>query len=95
MAHYLLSVTVVAVFIGATFAIADTPEDNQTGVALSPVSKKSRSARQPREAGQIACTVTGCHRIPPGCRPEMGYNWDGIPTGFDVVVCRYPHGRQS
>jgi hypothetical protein len=90
----MLSVAVIAVFIGATFAIADTREDNQA-VALSAVNKKSRSARQPREPGQIACTVTGCHRIPPGCHPEMGYNWDGIPTGFDVVVCRYPRGRQS
>jgi len=37
--------------------------------------------------GQIACTVTGCHRIPPGCHPEMGYDLDGVPTGFDIVVC--------
>jgi hypothetical protein len=36
---------------------------------------------------QIACTVVGCHPIPRGCHPEMGYTPDGIPTGFDVAVC--------
>jgi hypothetical protein len=23
----------------------------------------------------------------------MGYSWDGIPTGFDIVVCAPPRGR--
>lgn len=52
-----------------------------------------KSTRQP--AGQIACTVAGCQRIPPNCHPEMGYNWDGIPTGFDIVVCGPPRGRRG
>lgn len=54
------------------------------GVTLS-VKKK---AVKTRPQGQIACTVAGCHRIPPNCHPTMGYTWDGIPSGFDVVVCR-------
>jgi hypothetical protein len=53
------------------------------------------AARTRREPGRIACTVAGCHEIPPGCRPQMGYNWDGIPTGFDIVVCRPYRGRGS
>jgi hypothetical protein len=61
---------------------------------LSAASKKSTSARRP-ETGQIACTISGCQRIPPNCHPETGYNWDGIPTGFDIVVCRYPRGRRG
>ncbi|HET9716771.1 MAG TPA: hypothetical protein VFP60_11360 [Pseudolabrys sp.] len=58
--------------------------------AISAVTKKRskpRSVRQ-RQEGQIACTVSGCQRIPPECHPETEYNWDGIPTGFDAIVCR-------
>jgi hypothetical protein len=51
---------------------------------------KNRVSQSHRDAGQIACTVAGCQRIPPGCHPETGYNWDGIPTGFDIVVCDTP-----
>ncbi|HZP69149.1 MAG TPA: hypothetical protein VFB29_04320 [Pseudolabrys sp.] len=59
---------------------------------ISAATKKAKPVRR-QDAGQIACTVSGCHRIPPGCHPQTGYNWDGIPTGFDIVVCRYPRGR--
>ncbi len=48
-----------------------------------PVKRPVRSA--PR---QIACTEFGCHPIPPNCRPQTGYRWDGMPSGYDVVVCR-------
>jgi hypothetical protein len=43
-----------------------------------------------RAAGQskIACTVAGCQTIPPNCHPEPGMSWDGMPTGFDIIVCR-------
>ena len=43
-----------------------------------------------RAAGQtkIACTVAGCQTIPANCRPEPGMSWDGMPTGFDIIVCR-------
>lgn len=64
-------------------------------LTLSAATKKSTPARQRGETGQIACTVVGCHRIPPGCHPEMGYNWDGIPTGFDIVVCAPARGRRG
>jgi hypothetical protein len=33
--------------------------------------------------------------IPTGCHPQIGYNWDGIPTGFDIVVCQPSRVRQS
>ena len=64
-------------------------------VSLSAASKKSASSRRQREPGQIACTVAGCQPVPPGCRPQTGYNWDGIPTGFDIVVCRPPRGGRG
>jgi hypothetical protein len=64
------------------------------GIALSAAKKKS-TAVQNRAPNQIACTVSGCHPIPPGCRPQTGYNWDGIPTGFDIVVCPPPRGRRG
>jgi hypothetical protein len=41
-------------------------------------------------AGQskIACTVVGCRAIPGNCHPKPGMTWDGMPTGFDIIVCR-------
>jgi hypothetical protein len=61
---------------------------------LSAATKKSTAARQRREPGKIACTVAGCHEIPPGCQPQMGYNWDGIPTGFDMWLQALPWPRR-
>ena len=59
-------------------------------IALAgPAMAKRKSRPHPQaQQGQIACTVTGCQRIPPNCHPEMGYTPWGIPTGFDIVVCR-------
>jgi hypothetical protein len=37
---------------------------------------------------QIACTVLGCHPVPPGCHPEPQRYFSGMTTGFDTVVCR-------
>jgi hypothetical protein len=67
-------------------AVAQTTEP-KFRITLSAAAKKSAPATRARTSGQIACTIYGCHPIPPGCHPEMGYNWDGIPTGFDIVVC--------
>lgn len=41
------------------------------------------NAARPR----IACTITGCIPVPPGCHAEMGRTPNGTPTSFDVVVC--------
>jgi len=89
--------------IGAGLAIALGSASHAAPVAprgmtidvqvLSAATKKSTAARQRREPGKIACTVAGCHEIPPGCQPQTGYNWDGMPTGFDIVVCRPARGR--
>jgi len=62
-------------------------------VALSAATKKKKAATRGQEPNQVACTELGCHPIPPGCHPQIGYNWDGIPTGFDIVVCQPPRVR--
>jgi len=51
---------------------------------------KKKTVKRPARSGprQIACTEFGCHPIPRNCRPQTGYRWDGMPSGFDVVVCR-------
>jgi hypothetical protein len=94
----------LSIIIGAAFALGLTSEADRAaaqmaigdyGVMLSAATKKSPSARQREVPGQIACTIEGCHPIPPGCHPETGYNWDGIPTGFDIVVCRPHRGRRG
>jgi len=59
----------------------------------APALAKAKVHRRVRETGQIACTVEGCHRIPPNCHPEQGYGVDGIPTGYDIVVCPPQTGK--
>ena len=62
------------------------------GVAQAqPVAQKQTTPQKhKRAAGQskIACTVVGCQTIPANCHPEPGMSWDGMPTGFDIIVCR-------
>lgn len=84
-----LTALVLAAFLGALCTAQVS-----SGTTISAASKKSTSAQR-QERGQIACTVSGCQRIPPNCHPETGYNWDGIPTGFDIVVCRPLRGRRG
>ena len=80
--------------IGALAAgLATVPARAQSEtVVLSAAAKKQppkhRAAKRARPAQQVACTVLGCHPVPAGCHPETGYYWNGLPTGFDVVVCR-------
>jgi hypothetical protein len=62
-------------------------------VTLSAATKKKPAASRQREPNQVACTELGCHPIPTGCHPQIGYNWDGIPTGFDIVVCQPSRAR--
>lgn len=57
-------------------------------LAALPADAKTKTHRHVHQAGQIACTPSGCQRIPPNCHPEQSYNFNGIPTGFDMVVCR-------
>ena len=92
----------LAVIVGTAFALglighvdraATQTVTTQHGLVLSAAAKKAGQALQRGVPGQIACTVAGCHPIPPNCHPETGYNWDGIPTGFDIVVCGPPRGR--
>ena len=60
---------------------------------LSAATKKKKAATRRQEPNQVACTELGCHPIPTGCHPQIGYNWDGIPTGFDIVVCQPSQAR--
>ncbi len=67
---------------------AAPPPKPGLGTTLSAAKKKhTRRHRAAGHGGQIACTVVGCQRIPPHCHPETEYDWDGIPTGFDMIVC--------
>ena len=92
MTRLLTAITLAALLVTpSTIAIG---LEASLAITNSAASKKSTSARR-QEPGQIACTVSGCQRIPPNCRPQTGYNWDGIPTGFDIVVCRNPGGRRG
>ena len=76
----------------APLALALTVAPLGVAQAQSAQTKKQTTIAQKhkRAAGQskIACTVAGCQTIPPNCHPEPGMSWDGMPTGFDIIVCR-------
>ncbi|MDO9413079.1 MAG: hypothetical protein Q7T81_10950 [Pseudolabrys sp.] len=44
--------------------------------------------RVPRAVGtKIACPKGGCIRIPANCIVTMEENWDGGPTGNELIAC--------
>ncbi|MBS0245877.1 MAG: hypothetical protein JSR61_04590 [Proteobacteria bacterium] len=87
-------VTIIAVIaFGMAIAAAAPAETSSAQTAQqrsSHVTKKAVKPYRPHRRGsrQIACTAFGCHPIPPNCHPQTGYRWDGMPSGFDVIVCR-------
>jgi hypothetical protein len=90
----LLTIVAIGALLG-TLCTATSGLEAPVGIAISAASKKSATSARRQEPGQIACTVSGCQRIPPNCHPQTGYNWDGIPTGFDIVVCHHPRGGRG
>jgi len=80
-----LALAVSAAFVLAAPSAFAAGEAGAHALSLSAAKKKA--ARRAPTSGYIACTELGCHPTPPGCRPEAGRYWDGLPTGFDIVVC--------
>ncbi|MDO8877220.1 MAG: hypothetical protein Q8M24_04935 [Pseudolabrys sp.] len=87
--------TLAIAALAAAFALTALPastvaQQNPEGprVTVKKQTTKKRVARPARPAGQIACTAAGCGRIPPNCYPTPGMRWDGMPSGFDVIICR-------
>lgn len=87
----LLTIVAIGALLG-TLCTATSGLEAPVGIAISAASKKSATSARRQEPGR---TVSGCQRIPPNCHPQTGYNWDGIPTGFDIVVCRHPRGGRG
>jgi hypothetical protein len=81
-----LSLICAASLAASPAAVAGQETLSLSAATHKPV-KHPRAERREAE-GQIACTVFGCHRIPPNCHPATGYYWNGMPTGFDIIVCR-------
>jgi hypothetical protein len=52
---------------------------------------RKKSDREPAISGPTACTRGYCRPIPPGCHTEPEMLPDGVPSGYDVIVC--PHSR--
>jgi hypothetical protein len=77
------SALAIVAFVTAAALAAPAPGSAQTDTQSA-----ARIKRQAAGAGlQIACTRTGCHPIPRGCTIEKEFGWDGLPTGYDLVVC--------
>ncbi len=68
---------------------SDTRELNEAGQTDNPRPPSRRRNVYQRPATLIACTRTGCRPIPPGCWIEIERNWDGLPTGFDAIICPF------
>jgi hypothetical protein len=87
--HLPLAIAMAALAIGVSPAPAQPRADT---LLLSAATKKAtadrRVSKKRRPTHQVACTIYGCQPVPRRCHPQQGYDWDGIPTGFDVVVCR-------
>jgi hypothetical protein len=81
MKRWLLSVT-IAPALAATAPADAAPTRHHTA---KPAPHRAPVRNEP--SGQIACTVLGCQRIPAHCRPQTGYDLDGVPTGYDVIIC--------
>ncbi|MFA6267751.1 MAG: hypothetical protein WC670_18795 [Pseudolabrys sp.] len=87
-------VFIIAAAVALAFAITLAGVAGQASAqpaerqAAQPAKKKIVKRAHRARGGQIACTAYGCHPIPPNCHPQTGYRWDGMPSGFDVVVCR-------
>lgn len=95
--HLVIAMIATAFALGALSspAVAQTPPGAPpAGVEKPQVEKvrskkpriKPRAVRRPA-GGQIACTQYGCHRIPAGCHPTQGFLWNGMPSGYDVIIC--------
>jgi len=93
----------VIAMIASVFALGalSPPASAQTqGAPAAAVEKPQAEKPQPKKrrvthravrrsaGGQIACTRYGCHPVPAGCHPTQGFLWNGMPSGYDVIICR-------
>lgn len=82
---------IITAALALAFAAAVTAPAAPAAAQSQQVTKpKKKTVKRPVRSAprQIACTEFGCHPIPPNCRPQTGYRWDGMPSGFDIIVCR-------
>ena len=82
---------IITAALALAFAAAVTaPAAPAAAQSLQVTKPKKKTVKRPVRSAprQIACTEFGCHPIPPNCRPQTGYRWDGMPSGFDIIVCR-------
>lgn len=86
LAIALLAAAFALTALPAPVVAQQSPDGPRATVKKKPT--KKRVARPARPSGQIACTAFGCGRIPSNCYPTPGMRWDGMPTGYDVIVCR-------
>ena len=85
-----LTVAAAVAFGTAGPAAPAAAQSGDPALALAAKTKKKavrhRARAQPEQ--QIACTFLGCHPVPAGCHPQIGYDWRGNPTGYDAIACR-------
>jgi hypothetical protein len=74
----------LAAFLGIPCTAA-TGLEAASGLTISAATKKSPSARR-QETGQIACTLSGCQRIPPNCHPEPATTGMESPQ-VSILLC--------
>lgn len=86
-----LSLASALAFAAGTVVSAKAQTKAGDGIARGTAKKQKPRRQAPRESGYVACTFVGCIKVPPGCRPVTDYDFDGMPTGFDAILC--PNGK--
>lgn len=85
--HLALALLAATIALGTAAASAQTRHDND-GVRQQQLQTRKPVARAPRAVGtKIACPKGGCIRIPANCVVTMEENWDGGPTGNELIAC--------
>lgn len=84
MKSFALIAPLALALIAAPLGMAQA-QTAQTKQQTTHGAQKHKRAAAP---SKIACTVAGCQTIPANCHPKPGMSWDGMPTGFDIIVCR-------
>lgn len=78
--------TVMLAATGTT--LPASAQTHQDGIAKRDIKSRvhKRAERGLIAAPREACTKTGCHPVPPGCRITMEQTWAG-PTGYEIISC--------
>ena len=85
--HFVLAMLAAAFAFGAVSAAA-VAQSRQDPASVSAKQQAKKSTTRATPVGtKIACPKGGCRLIPANCKVTMEENWDGGPTGNELIDC--------